>query len=268
MPVFVKGGANRTPFGKNVYLRSTRGTQFMSYTVAASTITAQTIDTFAGQKILQPGTVMAKITSGTDTGKIGPYQKGTGAAGAAAVNEVQQFDLGAASAGTFTVTFDGQTTAALAYNVSNANLLIALQNLPNIDVGDVTVGGGTLPGTAVTLTFAGQYAGVNVPQITVAAVAALTGGTITVATNTQGSPATLTGSATDGRGDPANIVGINDTFLPWQLIERDVEVAVLYKGTCVQAWCYEYTAAGVEMALTNTTADALRSKKTLDVLFY
>lgn len=153
MSTFVKGGGNTTPFGKNEYLRSTRGTKYESYTVAASTITSRTIDGVAGQKILQPGTVMAKITSGADSGKIGPFQ--------------------------------GQA------------------------------------GTTVT----------------------------------------------DGRQTAANIVGLNDTFLPWQLIERDVEVGVMYMGTAVQAWCFEYDNTGAAIALTNTTADAMRGVKGMDVTF-
>ena len=66
-----------------------------------------------------------------------------------------------------------------------------------------------------------------------------------------------------------NIVGLLDTFLPWQLLERDVEVAVAYQAHAVQAWCFEYTAAGgaVPQALSNTTADAMRGGKKLQVTF-
>ena len=149
MSSFVKGGGVSTPFGRNEYLRSTRNTQFESYTIAAATLPARTIDGNPNQKILQPGTVLAKITSGGDAGKVGPFQAG----------------------------------------------------------------------------------------------------------------------ATDGRQTAANIVGLNDTFLPWQLIERDVEVGVLYHGTAVQAWCFEYDAGGNAIALTNTTADAMRGTKGLDITF-
>lgn len=149
MSTFVKGGSTTTPFGKRQYLRSTRGTKFESYTCAAATVPAQTIDGVAGQKILQPGTVMAKITSGGDVGKVGPFSA----------------------------------------------------------------------------------------------------------------------AATDGRQTAANIVGLNDTFLPWQLIERDVEIGVLYTGVAVQGWCVEHDASNAEIALTNTTADAMRSVKGMDILF-
>src|SRR5689334_6835392 len=111
MADFVKGGLNlRPPFGVNEYLRSTQDVKYESYTVAASTIPSVTIEGSA-QKILDRGVVMAKITSGADAGKVGPFQAGV----------------------------------------------------------------------------------------------------------------------TDGRQTAANIVGLNDTFLPWQLLDRDVEIGVAYE---------------------------------------
>jgi hypothetical protein len=154
MASFEKGGAARTPFGKNVYARSTQDLKFESYTLAGATVPAQTIDGNAGQKILQPGTTMAKITSGGDAGKIGPFQAG----------------------------------------------------------------------------------------------------------------------ATDGRQTLANIVGVNDTFLPWQTIHRDVEIGVCYEGTLVQGWCIELDAAGASIPLSNTTAAAMQSggaaSKGVSLLFH
>jgi hypothetical protein len=151
MSTFVKGGGVSTPFGRNEYLRSTDPKpRFDSYTVAASSVPARTIDG-TQQKILQPGTVMAKITSGGDAGKIGPFQQ----------------------------------------------------------------------------------------------------------------------DAADGRQTLTNVVGLLDTFLPWQLLERDVEVAVAYQAHAVQAWCTELTTAGgaVPQTLTNTTADAMRGGKKLQITF-
>jgi hypothetical protein len=148
MPDFVKGGALRAPFGVNEYLRSTQDVKKDSYTFAASGIPAETIDGYTDQKVLQPGTVIAKITSGADAGKVGVFDSG----------------------------------------------------------------------------------------------------------------------ATDGREDDANIVGLNDTFLPWQLMERDVEVAVTYEATVRQAWCFEYV-AGVRTALTNTTRDLVLALPNLRLLF-
>jgi hypothetical protein len=149
MSTFVKGGSVSTPFGRNEYLRSTQDVKVESYTLAAASVPARTIDGVAGQKILQPGTVMAKITSGGDSGKVGPFSA----------------------------------------------------------------------------------------------------------------------AATDGRQTAANIVGLNDTFLPWQTIERDVEIGVVYQCTAVQAWCFELDAASAQIALTNTTADAMRGTKGLHINF-
>lgn len=148
MASFDKGGSTSTPFGRNEFLRSTDVLQTESYTLAAATVPEETIDGFT-QKIMQPGTVLAKITSGGEAGKVGPFMAG----------------------------------------------------------------------------------------------------------------------ATDGRQTAANIVGLCLTFLPWQLLERDVEVSAVYACTAVQAWCFEYSDSTTKVALTNTTADAMRSTKGLDILF-
>lgn len=147
MPIFDKGGTLRAPFGKNEYLRSTKDVKKDSYTFAASGIPTEDIDGY-DLKVLQPGTVIATITSGADTGKVGVY--------------------------------------------------------------DTT--------------------------------------------------------ATDGRQTTANIVGINDTFLPWQLEEGDREIAVTYEATVKQAWCFQYT-AGVRAVLGNTVRDAMVALATLELTF-
>jgi hypothetical protein len=108
-------------------------------------------------------------------------------------NEIQTVTItGTPAGGTFTLTFSGQTTAAIAYNASAADVLTALVALSNIKTAlNVATGGGALPGTAVTVTFQGQLGNQNVPQMT-ANGAGLTGGTtpaIAVTTTTPGSTA-------------------------------------------------------------------------------
>lgn len=258
MPDFVAGGSTSTPFGRNEYLRSVRDKKTESYMFAADTLPARTIDDVAGQKILQMGVVLAKITSGPNSGLVGPFQGGT--AGAAAVNEVQTIDLGSASAGSVTISFDGETSGAIAFNATAAAVKAALVAMSNFDSADLTVTGGPFP-AAVSLQFKGKYAGTDVAQIT-ATPSGLTGGTVTITTDTPGSPAAgQSAAATDGRGDLANIVGLCDTFLPWQLMERDVEVAVTYECSAVQNWCLEYTSDdedSVPGALSNRTALAMQ----------
>lgn len=149
MASFVKGPDYRTPFGGNNFLRSTQDVKTESFTVAASTVPAVTIDNHPGQKVLQKGTVMAKITSGPEAGKVGPY---------------------------------------------------------NAD-------------------------------------------------------------AEDGRGGAGNIVGLNQTFLPWQLMERDVEIAIVVECRAVQDWCLEYEDDDTIVPLTDATADAMVAKKSLSIIF-
>lgn len=76
-----------------------------------------------------------------------------------------------------------------------------------------------------------------------------------------------TTGVTDGRSDVANIVGLEDTWLPWQLMEHDNEVAVTYEATAVQAWCTIRDASGARIPLTNAVADELGSGKGLQILF-
>lgn len=83
---------------------------------------------------------------------------------------------GTPTGGTFQLAFQGQTTAAIAYNATAADVQTALLALSNLDSGDVTATGGPLPGTPVVLTFGGRYAGADVSQVMAVGVA-LTGGT-------------------------------------------------------------------------------------------
>lgn len=108
---------------------------------------------------------------------------------ATAVNEVQRVTItGVPTAGTFTLTFDGATTAPIAYNAASAAVQSALEALSTIGTGNVTCAGGALPGSFVTVTFTGALAGRTVSLIT-ADGSALTGGsspTVTVTKQTQG----------------------------------------------------------------------------------
>ncbi|MFF4547251.1 phage tail protein [Streptomyces sp. NPDC001406] len=129
------------------------------------------------------GTLAAKdkVIVATDPPKVTKYTA-----------EQQTINLGAATAGTITITFDGQTTASIAFNATAATVQAALEALPNIGVGNIFVTGGPLPGT-ITLTFAGKFLGVNVSQVTVTPTG-LTGGTVTVNTTVQGGTANWVGA--------------------------------------------------------------------------
>lgn len=110
-----------------------------------------------------------------------------------AVNEVNTITSAStpATAGDFTLTVAGETTAAISYDATAAAVQAALEALGAVDVGDVAAaagGSGSDLGDAdhvVTLTWGGQWAGKNVP-IT-ADFSGLTGNAHVLATTTQGS---------------------------------------------------------------------------------
>lgn len=100
------------------------------------------------------------------------------------VDEVQSIIATGGTAGTFTLTYSGQTTAAIAYNAAAAAVQTALEALSNIAVGDVTVTGGPLPDTAVVVTFTGTLAKTDVATMTV--TDSITDGTAAVTVVTAG----------------------------------------------------------------------------------
>lgn len=93
----------------------------------------------------------------------------------AAVNEQQTVTLtGTPTGGTFTLTFDGQTTGTIAYNASSATLDTALEALSNIGASDLTVTGSA--GGPWVVEFGGSLAATDVALMTGNA-GSLTGGT-------------------------------------------------------------------------------------------
>ncbi|WP_280319880.1 hypothetical protein [Nocardia wallacei] len=102
-------------------------------------------------------------------------------------NEAQTVTVtGSPTGGTFTLTYSGQTTSAIAYNASASTVQTALAALSNIGAGNVAVTGSN--GGPYTVTFQGTLGSKNVAQMT-ASGASLTGGTspgVTVATSTAG----------------------------------------------------------------------------------
>jgi hypothetical protein len=119
------------------------------------------------------------------------------------INEVQTVTItGAPTGGTFTLTYSGQTTTALARTATAATVQAALEALSNIGVGDVVVTGGPGPTTPYVVTFTGVLGGTDTGQMTAAHT--FTGGT------TPGISVTTT--TTGGRTSPATTV--TDTTRP------------------------------------------------------
>jgi hypothetical protein len=132
--------------------------------------------TFAGPLSVgaQPVILAAGSTlTGAGSPTVGLAHTTTGAVGAA----VQTLSVtGTPTGGGFALSFGGQTTGSIPFNATAAAVQIALTALGSIGAGNVVCTGGPLPGTAVTITFAGSLAAGPQPLIAVAANT-LTGGT-------------------------------------------------------------------------------------------
>ena len=148
MAGIIKSTAVSDPVGPNEYLASTKNTAYRSFMFAADTLPTETVDGTSVKGVLRRGEVLARITSGPNTDKVGVFQAG----------------------------------------------------------------------------------------------------------------------ATDGRQTAANIIGVNDTMLFWELDYMDKEVSALYHGTIRQAWCTERAADGTRSTLSDTTRDAMRGTAGLDLL--
>lgn len=103
-------------------------------------------------------------------------------------NEVQTLTTtGTPTGGTFTVTFGGVTSAAIAYNATAADIQEILENMSSIGRGNVSCSGGPLP-TGVVITFIGMLSARNVAALALG-TNGLTGGStpsINVAGTTAG----------------------------------------------------------------------------------
>lgn len=151
--------------------------------INATGVTPDASGPYAGRRYLLQGTILSK----RGDGQYERYTGGTG--GSAGTNEVQTVTLANATGGTFTLTYNGETTAPIAYNAANTAVKSALEALPNIADGSLTVTGSA--GGPYTVTFG---SGVNEPQMT-ASNANLTGSspTVTVATTTAGAAQNIAG---------------------------------------------------------------------------
>lgn len=112
-------------------------------------------------------------------------------------------ETGSPTGGTFTLTFNGQTTAAIAYDATAAQIASALEALGNIgSSSNITVAGGPINSANVTVTFKGLLGNQPVPLTTVND-SGLTGGTspaVTAATTTAGQAAEAIIGVFDNKG--------------------------------------------------------------------
>jgi len=166
--------------------------------------------------------VVAQVITGADSGAtVTPT----------AVSAIQTLTPSlTATSGSFTLTYEGQTTAAIAYNASTAAIKTALELLSTVTVGDITPGGTIFSaGTGgLTLTFAATLGRVQLVSITSSLVGAgSTAITVAVVQTTPGdlgiiapphwlawdTAPSLLGYDFEGTADSANATGLVDASL-------------------------------------------------------
>lgn len=135
--------------------------------------------------IAAAGTSGAELAWFGPTGTTAPVDSTTALASPA--NEVQTITItGTPTGGTFTLTYGGQTTSAIAFNATASAVQAALVALTSVGSGGVTVSGGPGPGTPYVATFGGLLAGMNLSNMT--ATGTFTGGTTPAIAVTETTP--------------------------------------------------------------------------------
>lgn len=158
----------------------------------------------AGLYVLDAGLVLTRVGN-----KVRPYT------GEGNTDEVQTATVnGSPTGGTFTLEYDGEQTAAIAYNAAASAVQTALEGLPNVDPGDVAVTGSA--GGPYTITFGGGLGGQSVSLIETND-AGLTGGTnpsVTVAQTTQGGTTEEICGIFDGHREFFDNTNLSDKEIP------------------------------------------------------
>lgn len=145
--------------GANIVIQSRQSSDAAWREVAKVPVTAN------GTKVLPLDAVLSSFYPDEIRATVTPpsIAHATTQAGGGGNNETQTVTITNARGGTFTLTFDGQTTAAIDYHATAAAIEAALEALSNIAVGNLTV---SRSGDVITVTFAGTQADTNVAQMT------------------------------------------------------------------------------------------------------
>ena len=85
------------------------------------------------------------LVTGDDTPAGGINAGGYGPFNSQKTDEQQTVRVTGATAGTFTLTYEGQTTAPIAFNATGAQIDAALEALSNIEENEIQTSGGTRP---------------------------------------------------------------------------------------------------------------------------
>ena len=189
-----------------------------SIVVNATGVTADVSGPYVNRRYLVAGTVLSKRADNQ-------YERYTASTSSdSGSQEVQTVTLTNATGGTFTLTYSSQTTAAIPYNETAANVRLALEALSNLAPGDITVTGSA--GGPYSVTF---LSGANVSQMT-ANGASLTGTspTVGVVTATPGGVQNVAGvlydtvefaDGTNASDEPVAMLRRNVSFVASKIVD-------------------------------------------------
>jgi len=147
-------------------------------------------------------------------------------AGLVSVGELQTLlpDV-AASAGTFTLTYESDTTSPLDYDASFATIKAALETLPQVDVDDIAVGGNLLTANpslgGMTFTFINTLGDVNLLEFD---FTGMTGPTNSGSTMTETTKGVLSGYAIDETGEYVGLP-IDNNGLAQSMVGEMIRIA-------------------------------------------
>ncbi len=166
-------------------------------------------------------------------------------------NEIQRITVtGTPSSGTFTITYGGATTAAIAFDATAAIVKAAFEKLATVGQGNTTCAGGPLPGTAVNITFIGPLGAQDLSPITT--TDSFGGGS---------SPASAITTPTPGVAPGNTIYLIGGQTYKWTAGVNEVQTITItgtpgsgtftltYAGQTTSGIAYGATAATVQSAL-------------------
>lgn len=162
------GGYERTWLSSNLPVTPKSFTVKEGDTTAAEQVAGLLLTSLEMAVDTQQATISGNIIGSAIAKNVSPV--------GSTADEVQSLTMtGSPTGGTFTLTFGAQTTAAIPYNCTAAEVQAAIEALSNFEVGDVLVFGGPFPTKVIYIFFQGQYKETNVAMFT--DTESLTGGT-------------------------------------------------------------------------------------------
>ena len=181
------------------------------------------------------------------------------------VNEIQTLHkTGAVTAGTFPLTFLGESTTQIAFGATAGTIQTALLLLPNLTTGDVVVTGGPAGTADVIFTFGGRYASLDVALIIVGQAALVGGGSYDITQTTPGAPVSELAQIVIGGDDWDFYIDTTAAGLGVTKLTKTLDASFNIKGVYGPAWFANTTVPGFTDMVDLTPTAGLKFKVAAD----